>query len=80
MTKRLLISGQVYLVGERKVFLDSDKTLARYVDANFRGEWQTNRVISLYGEVRNLLNRDVVLWQDYKELGLNIIIGMTGSW
>ncbi len=77
---KVSVMTEARLVGSRRVALLDDTSLDGYLDLRARGEWQALDKLILYAEGRNLLDDSFQRWQGYREMGLNVLIGLVAAW
>ncbi|MCX7880741.1 MAG: TonB-dependent receptor [Ignavibacteria bacterium] len=63
-------------VGERFANLENTVKLASYNNFGFGIDYTLSKSLNIFAEVQNLLNSNVVIWNGFKERGLNFKIGL----
>jgi len=68
------------LLGPRYTTFTKDKKLSSCLLLNFSLEKTFNEYMTLYLLANNLLNQKYQFWEDYREMGFNILVGLKGIW
>jgi hypothetical protein len=77
---KITVMTEARLVGSRRAALLNDSSLDGYLDLRARGEWRVLDKLTLYAEARNLLDDNFQRWEGYREMGLNVLAGLTAAW
>lgn len=59
-----------YYIGSRYADIDNIEELSAYTDLYLRAEYSVERSFSVFFEVNNMLNSDIMIWNGYKERNL----------
>ena len=67
-------------VGTRRTMLLSTEELPSYVNLGAGAAYRFNKTVELFLELDNLLDSNYEIWQGYREMGFNTILGARARW